>query len=179
MISQILALARLAEDVPATEDVVDLATVVEDVARDADYEARGKNRRVELVVEARPEIRGIDHALRSAIENVVRNAVAFTAEATSVTIALSLSGDEAIVRVRDHGPGVPEDVLTAIFHPFYRVGTDRDRRTGGTGLGLAIAARIVKRHAGRVVARNLAAGGLEMEITLPVGPARGERSANR
>jgi signal transduction histidine kinase len=179
MISQILALARLAEDVPATEDVVDLAAVVEDVARDADYEARGKNRRVELVVEARPEIRGIDHALRSAIENVVRNAVAFTAEATSVTITLSRTEDEATVRVRDHGPGVPDDVLTAIFHPFYRVGTDRDRRTGGTGLGLAIAARIVKRHAGRVVARNLVEGGLEMEISLPAGAVRGEPSANR
>lgn len=172
MIGQILALARLTDDATVPDEHVDLAASIEDVVRDADYEARGEDRRVELAVQARPTVRGFDHALRSAIENVVRNAVAFTAAGTAVEVALDADADIATVEVRDRGPGVPEDALEAIFRPFYRVGTDRDRRTGGTGLGLAIAARVVARHGGRIRARPREGGGLVVTITLPITSAR-------
>ena len=167
MIGHILSLARLSDDRHTPDEHIDLAAIVTDVVRDADYEARGRDRRVELSIRARPEIRGFDNPLRSAIENVVRNAVAFTPEGTAVDVSLDVEGAQAVVRVRDHGTGVPEDALEAIFHPFYRVGEARERANGGTGLGLAIASRVATRHRGRIEAKNADEGGLMVTLTLP------------
>jgi two-component system sensor histidine kinase CpxA len=74
----------------------------------------------------------------------------------------------ARIVVRDHGPGVPESDLEAVFRPFYRVASARDRQSGGVGLGLAITQRFVQRSGGRVRAVNAAGGGLEVLIELPV-----------
>jgi two-component system, OmpR family, sensor histidine kinase CpxA len=78
------------------------------------------------------------------------------------------SGDAAILRIRDHGPGVPEHALSQLFLPFYRVADARDRQTGGTGIGLAITERAVRLHSGGVTAANAPDGGLIVEITLPI-----------
>ena len=88
--------------------------------------------------------------LRSAIENVVRNGARYTDEATTVDVSLETNGRDAIVRVHDQGPGVPEESLPKLFLPFYRVDATRDRNTGGVGLGLSIAERAVRRHGGFV-----------------------------
>ncbi len=74
---------------------------------------------------------------------------------------------EVVIRVRDHGPGVPESALTHIFLPFYRVADDRDRSSGGAGVGLAIVDRTIRLSGGTVHARNAHGGGLEIEIRLP------------
>ena len=73
----------------------------------------------------------------------------------------------AIVAIRDHGPGVPDDHLNRIFEAFYRVADSRDRETGGVGLGLAITARIMALHGGNARARNAADGGLIVELRFP------------
>jgi two-component system sensor histidine kinase CpxA len=73
----------------------------------------------------------------------------------------------ALVDIRDHGPGVPEEALPRLFDPFYRVETDRNRTSGGIGLGLSIARRAVELHKGTIRARN-AQPGLEVELELPV-----------
>jgi two-component system sensor histidine kinase CpxA len=71
------------------------------------------------------------------VENVVRNAVSYTAEGTEVELTLLPldEGRSAVIRVRDHGPGVPESALKTIFEPFFRVDEARDRLAGGAGLG--------------------------------------------
>ena len=103
---------------------------------------------------------------------MVRNAVRYTAEHTQVDITVGRrsdrSGDEAVIRIRDHGPGVPESALPQLFLPFYRVADARDRQTGGTGIGLAITERAVRLHGGTVTAANASDGGLVVEIVLPV-----------
>jgi two-component system sensor histidine kinase CpxA len=113
--------------------------------------------------------------LHSAIENVVRNAIRYTREGSTVEIRLekkeSGSGSEAVVRVTDCGDGVPPDALKKLFQPFYRLDDARGRQTGGVGLGLAITERAVRFHGGRVVATNRAEGGLMVEIFLPLMPA--------
>jgi two-component system sensor histidine kinase CpxA len=73
----------------------------------------------------------------------------------------------ARIRVRDYGPGVPEEALPRLFDPFYRVEQDRDRKSGGVGLGLSIARRAVELHKGKLKASN-ASPGLLVEIDLPV-----------
>jgi two-component system, OmpR family, sensor histidine kinase CpxA len=109
--------------------------------------------------------------LHSAIENVVRNAARYTKEGTDVQIRLESAqgqnGQEAVIRVTDSGPGVPEEALEKLFRPFYRIDDARGRQTGGVGLGLAITERAVRLHGGTVKAANRPEGGLMIEIRLP------------
>jgi two-component system sensor histidine kinase CpxA len=76
------------------------------------------------------------------------------------------------VRVTDSGPGVPEEALTKLFLPFYRIDDARGRETGGVGLGLAITERAVLLHGGSVRAANRPQGGLMVEIRLPAAPVK-------
>jgi two-component system sensor histidine kinase CpxA len=150
-----------------------------EVVKDADFEARASNRRVNLAATEPAIIDGVPNLIRRAIENIIRNAVHYTAEGTEVEIKLILdsaatpsdagkSNDErAVIVVRDHGPGVPDEALGEIFRPFYRVDEARDRAAGGVGLGLAIAERAVRLHGGSVFARNAPDGGLIITLTLP------------
>jgi two-component system sensor histidine kinase CpxA len=172
MISQLLELTRLESGTDVRKrTVIDLSSLVRDVAQDADYEARSVNRSVQVVWTERCTINGIEDLLRSAVENVVRNAVRFTPEGTAVEVALQRQngggGNFAIISVRDHGKGVPEESLEKIFHPFYRAEDARDRQSGGgTGLGLAITERAVRMHGGSVKAANARDGGLSVEMRL-------------
>jgi two-component system sensor histidine kinase CpxA len=117
-------------------------------------------------------ITGASDLLRSAIENVVRNAVRFTAEGTAVSILMAPqgAGKAILIHVRDHGPGVPESELERLFEVFYRVPETRDS-TAGSGLGLAITNQAVLAHGGWVKAFNAQGGGLEVQIGLPVNAA--------
>ncbi len=172
LIAQLLELAQLeSTDALAPGTTVDLAAIVREVAADADFEAQSCGLRVRLQqcdecsLEGRPEL------LRSAIENVVRNSIRYTAPRTEIQISLThgagAAGPQAVVQVRDHGPGVPEECIQDIFLPFYRVGDDRDRLTGGVGLGLAIAQQAVRLHRGAITAANAPGGGLCVELRLP------------
>jgi two-component system, OmpR family, sensor histidine kinase CpxA len=110
--------------------------------------------------------------LHSAVENVVRNAIRYTQEGTSVEVELKnetqIGVSEAVLRVSDSGPGVPADALAKLFEPFYRLDDARGRMTGGVGLGLAITERAVRFHGGKVTAFNRDGAGLMVEIRLPL-----------
>jgi two-component system sensor histidine kinase CpxA len=141
------------------------------VAEDADFEARSLNRSVRIVWTEKCSINGVEELLRSAVENVVRNALRYTPEGTAVEVALRRQnggGDRfALISVRDRGKGVPEESLEKIFRPFYRTEDARDRQSGGgTGLGLAITERAVRMHGCTVEARNAKDGGLSVEMRL-------------
>ncbi len=165
LIGQLLTLTRIDTGVDRKSPAVfDLVNVVQEIASDADFEARARNRRVVVEHAGTCEMRGFEEAMRSAVENVVRNAVRHTAEGTAVVIALRCEADEAVLEVRDAGPGVPNEMLSEIFLPFQRVPDDA---SDGAGLGLAIARRAVEVHGGRIEARNLPQGGLAVEIRAP------------
>jgi len=170
LIGQLLTLTRLETspgDVEKTPIV--LQDLIGQIVADADFEAQARNRTVEFPNPEECKVWGNVELLRSAIENVVRNGVRYTAENTSVSVTLRRSKDGgAFIRVRDHGKGVPEEALNDLFRPFYRVADARDRRTGGAGLGLAITERAVRLHGGTITAANAPEGGLVVEIMLPV-----------
>jgi two-component system sensor histidine kinase CpxA len=107
--------------------------------------------------------------LKSAIENVVRNAMIYGDRSKPIEVRLDTEGNTVTVRVLDRGPGVPADELERIFEPFYRTDKSRDHRQDGQGIGLAITARVAELHGGRVAATNRAEGGLEIAIRLPLG----------
>jgi two-component system sensor histidine kinase CpxA len=166
MISRILTLSKLetgSEDYSKTK--LDLADLVRDIAADAEFEASGKGKSVAADAIENCSVNGNENLLRSAIDNVVRNAVRYTAESSQVNVSLKTSNGHAILKVRDHGGGVPQDEIENLFRPFYRVGEARERKTGGTGLGLAIAQRAVAVHGGTISAENVG-DGLEVSIVL-------------
>lgn len=172
LVGQLLTLTRLesgAERVPP--EVVSLEELVEQVVDDADFEAMSVNKRVKATALEQCRIRGSSDLLRSAVENVVRNAIRYTAEGSTVEVALRWRLDTAVLTVRDHGPGVPEAELKHIFEPFYRVSEARERSSGGVGLGLSIADRTVKLHGGTIRAENLR-DGLMVTIELPLAPSK-------
>ena len=170
MLSQALELSRLETQRRAAQDTVPLDQLLEDVITNADYEGAPRGRKVVLAECERQMITGSRDALYSAFENVIRNALAYTQDGTTVTVKLARdprTPNGALISVRDHGPGVPAGELARIFEPFYRTDSARTRSSGGTGLGLAIARTAVERHNGHICAKNADGGGLEVTIKLP------------
>ena len=176
MIGQLLTLTRIESGSElAQRETFDFTNLVQEVAADGDFEARAHNREVKVTRADACSVSGIPEMLRSAIENVVRNAIRYTAEGSAVEISLERTNDErakALLRIRDHGPGVPKIMLTNIFLPFQRVPEANEMNSQGSGLGLAITDRAVRLHDGTVGALNATDGGLIVEIDLPISEAR-------
>jgi len=176
LIGRLLTLARLeGGDDAMRRTSISLDELVRDITKDADFEALGRQCRVRCIIQDEITILGSPSLMHSAIENVVRNATRHTPEGTEVESRVSRETgngkDEAVVRVTDHGPGVPKEALDKLFRPFYRLDDARGRQTGGVGLGLAITERAVRLHGGTVRASNRPEGGLMVEIRLPLEPA--------
>ena len=172
LIGGLLAFTRLENGMwEVKRESFNLVEVVGEVAADADFEAQAASKTVRVTESMACVAFGARELIRSAVENVTRNAVRYTREGTEVEIAIRCAHGTAVptavITIRDHGPGVPEADLDRIFRPFYRVGEGRERQTGGTGLGLAIAERAVLVHGGTIRASNAPEDGLIVEITIP------------
>lgn len=174
LIGRILTLARLEDGeqiVPQTPVALD--EIVLSVTEDAEFEAQARRCHVRVSIpEGDWKVRGNASLLHSAVENVVRNAIRYTQEGTSVDVELTsvetAGSCEAVLRVSDSGPGVPPGALAKLFEPFYRLDDARERQTGGVGLGLAITQRAMRFHGGKVRASNRDGSGLVVDIRLPL-----------
>jgi len=171
LIQRLLTLSRLeAGDELHQPEEFRFDELVKEAAADADFEARSRGGRVECKQLEPCRVTGNPELLRSAVENILRNAIHYTDPGTPVEVQLDgvrASNMSCILKVRDHGPGVPEAELANLFRPFYRLDQARERHTGGVGLGLAISERAFKLHGGSISASNAAGGGLEIRISLP------------
>ena len=170
LIEQLLTLARIETGVDADQrGRFDLAGIVQDVVGDADFEARASGKRVALRACEPAPMTGMAELMRSAIENVVRNAIRHTAPATTVDVGLRVSDQgRAEVSIRDRGCGVDDAAVTDIFKPFWRAPGTAGTAPDGAGLGLAIADHVVRMHGGQIAAANLREGGLQVTIEVPV-----------
>ncbi len=177
MLERILTVARLenGQYKPKFENL-SLNDIIDEVLDDARFEAVATDADIRYVDGALLEVNGDPGLLRSAIENVVRNAIFYSGQGGKIDVRLSLDENHAVLAVRDNGKGVPEDALPLLFKPFYRVDDARGTNTGGMGLGLAIVRNAVAAHGGTVTARNVSPHGLEVELRIPVAgsalPAR-------
>lgn len=168
LISQVLQLARLqSADSHYHREPVPIDEVIEEVVRDADFEGAAKDCRISMIGKAGVQVQGSRELLRSAIENVLRNAVRYSAPSTVVEVLLVAADGNLQIVVRDRGPGVPGDDLARIFEPFFRVAESRDRVSGGEGIGLAITAQVLKSIGGTAIAVNRPEGGLEVRLSMP------------
>ena len=167
LVGQVMTLTRLRTTDTPRRDVVRLDSLVGEVVDDARFEC--PDAKLEYAPAHEVLLRGDSAGLKSAIENVVRNALTYGDRSKPIEVRLDDGSEVASVRVLDRGPGVPEAELERIFEPFYRTDKSRDHRQDGQGIGLAITARVTELHGGKVRARNRAEGGLEIAIELPLG----------
>jgi two-component system, OmpR family, sensor histidine kinase CpxA len=169
LVGMLLTLSRLeaGESLPEST-MVHIPDLLAEISADVEIEAQSRGCSVQLERMQECWIEGNPELLRSAFENVVRNAIRYTEPGTSVRISATCESSDIRIFVQDHGPGVPDSELDKVFKPFYRVDTSRERRTGGVGLGLAIAERAIKLHNGKIKAGNLKEGGFQVEISLPM-----------
>jgi two-component system, OmpR family, sensor histidine kinase CpxA len=172
LIGRLLTIARLESGDQAMQKVpLRLQELIHEIAQDAEFEAQSRKCHVNVTQMDDCVVMGDPSLLRSAIENVVRNGIQYTSEGTDVQIRLECrqgtTGTEAVIKISDSGPGVPDEALDKLFRPFYRIDDARGRQTGGVGLGLAITERAVRFHGGAIQASNRSEGGLMIEIRLP------------
>jgi len=172
LIGQVMTLTRLRTASAPRREAVRLDQLVGEVVDDARFEHPASV--VELTTSGPIEVRGDADGLKSAIENVIRNALIYGDPEQPVQVEATSSADGALVRVLDRGPGVPDSELSRIFEPFYRTDMSRDHQKGGQGIGLAITTRVTELHGGSVTARNRNGGGLEIDLKLPLGAASAE-----
>jgi signal transduction histidine kinase len=175
LIARTLKLVRLERPADALieQRVVDVGELLHNIAADVAIEADVRGCLVNVQAPQGLPVCGDPELLRSAFENVIRNAVRFSPPGAVVVVGARKLGhaqpDETVeVAVNDSGPGVPEKELALIFEPFYRVDAAREHRgSAGEGLGLAIAARALAVHGGAISAHNMPGGGLGVVVTLP------------
>jgi len=168
LVGQLLQVTR-AEGDPTTlhHHLVRLDQLVQQLVDDSTIEAAAHGCSLQYQSTEPVTIAGDPELLRRAVENVLRNAIRYAPRDTTVEVKLSRNEAGAVVEIRDHGQGVPEEALPRIFDPFYRVESDRNRLSGGIGLGLSIARRAVELHKGAIRAAN-AHPGLQIDMEFPV-----------
>ncbi len=169
LIGQLLSFARLDSIVDGDKQSILLNELVADVVEDVNFE---NNSHGDLAVDFDTQKYADFHcsvhaeSVRSAVENVLRNAVRHSTNQLPVTISLSSSDRKFVqVEVCDNGPGVADDKIDAIFEPFVRIDNSRN---DGAGLGLAIAQRAMHMHGGQIFAENRPSGGLRVVLELPL-----------
>lgn len=167
LIGELLTLSRLEAGVGGAAERVEMQELLAELVDDARFECGARGITIDVGGEARAEVVGIPSDLQRAIENVMRNAIQHSPAGGRIRIESSIEAGKAFhLSIADQGAGVAEAELKDIFDPFVR---GRSEKTGsGHGLGLAIARRAILASGGEISARNTAAGGLVVEIKLPI-----------
>ncbi|HEY3021061.1 MAG TPA: HAMP domain-containing sensor histidine kinase [Solirubrobacteraceae bacterium] len=165
LVEDLLTLARVDEVPDAPRAPLDLAELARDAVDDA--RATAPDRAIELRADGPATVLGDPHQLRQVLGNLLRNALVHTPAGTPIDVAVARSGEQVVLEVHDHGPGLPTEDAGALFERFWRAEGGRERGKGGAGLGLAIVAGIVEAHGGRVGAANAPDGGAAFVVRLP------------
>ncbi len=168
MIGELLALSRTEHSIMPDEEYFDLYGLVEAVVNDARYEAQLPGVEIALNCDALDEdytVKGNAELMRRAIDNVLRNALRFSARGQTINVSLRAKEEYLCVEVADQGPGVEEDKLSSIFDPFVRVMSPLSGK--GYGLGLAITKKVMLAHQGKIEARNGSPRGLVIDLKVP------------
>lgn len=172
MIAELLELERLRDGRGLRVSRQDLLPVVRDVAERFQDRAPG----VRLVATGAHaiELDIDDDKVRTVLRNLLENAVKYSLpDSRAVEVSAALNGRVAVVRVRDDGPGIPEQDAAHLFEPFFRVDRSRSKKTGGYGLGLSICKRIMEAHGGTIAVEQGAGRGASFILTFPLPGSEG------
>jgi two-component system sensor histidine kinase CpxA len=167
LIDQVLTLLRLEQNGHSlTIETYDLSHLLYKLTQDAQFEAQSKDQ-IHLRQPDNNLLTGQPELVSRAVENILRNAMRYTPDDGGVFLNVENHKDTIVIRIEDEGEGVPEDSLTHLFEPFYRVEASRNQQSGGYGVGMAIAEQAIRAQGGTIEASNRSSGGLRVDITLP------------
>ncbi|MDR2373666.1 MAG: HAMP domain-containing histidine kinase [Bifidobacteriaceae bacterium] len=171
LVGDLSTLARLGQAQALRQRAVDLLGLAADAVADA--KAIDPGRPVTLLepAQAPGPVWADESALRRILTNLLANAVRHTPPGSAVEVLVSQpTASEAMVEVRDHGPGIPPEKRQQVFDRFFRLDDSRSRDRGGSGLGLAIVAGLVAAHGGGVDVIETPGGGATFRVVLPLAP---------
>ena len=169
LVESLLTLSRAdAGHVKLTRQPVDLSSLVQDTITQVQVLAEEKSQHVAAELNGPVLISADAVLLRRAVVNLLDNAIKYAPAGTAIHVTLSAEGQQAMVSIRDQGPGISAADQDHIFDRFYRVDRSRSRDTAGAGLGLAIARWVVEAHGGVISVTSEEGHGSTFRITLPV-----------
>jgi signal transduction histidine kinase len=169
MVERVLEFAGVTSGAPPrTHADVDVARVIDEAIRGLRSEAR--DRGVTINVQSNgslPAVRGDAGALRSAVQNVIGNAVKYSAAGTTVDVDAGVSGSAVQIRVVDRGLGIDADDLPHVFKPFHRGRRAVEAQIRGTGIGLSVVRHVIDAHGGQVRIDSRPGDGTTVVVSLP------------
>lgn len=174
MIGQLLNIARFENGNTNLKKVqIDLIPLLENLINDVMFEieqSKEINFNYDYSLLKSSIVFGNYDLIRSALENILRNSIKYTADFSRIQIDMVSAEDDSVcIRVEDSGPGIPDAQLTEVLQPFYRVDDSRNRKTGGTGIGLTIAHQSIKLNNGKLLIANKKEGqGLVVQVHFPL-----------
>ena len=168
MIEHVLMLSRLENSAQTiNKQACQITPLLSSLVEDGNFIASEKQVEITLTANTTPTLIADEVLLLSAINNIIGNAIKYAPAHSEIQVELTETEQQVMISISDQGEGVPNEVLSKLFDPFYRVNDARDRSSGGTGLGLAIAKQAIIAHQGEITAQNNHNGGLSVYIKLP------------
>ncbi len=170
LVTDLLLLTRLDyQSIPIQEDMCCLNDIINDLIEEFAALAIASNVRLTTAVKVTAPLNviGNEDQLYRLFSNLIVNAIKYTPAGGKVTIDLNYNDYYAVIQIEDTGVGIPQTEITRIFDRFYRLNSDRSRKTGGSGLGLAIAQAIVNAHKGSINAHSTLEKGSKFTVKLP------------
>jgi two-component system phosphate regulon sensor histidine kinase PhoR len=172
LVDDLLSLSRIEQNSHLQpQTIVDLSTIAGHVVDTLGPMAREKEARIVLEAAEPVPVRGDHDELVRVAENLIENAIKYGASDEPVEVIIRPRGRDAVLLVRDHGPGISTEHLPRLTERFYRVDAGESRAKGGTGLGLAIVKHILARHRGRLQIESSAGQGATFSAILPLAAA--------
>jgi two-component system OmpR family sensor kinase len=165
LVEDLLLLARLDQGRPLEYASVDL-TRVAGAAVD-DLRVTSPDRPVQFESNGAVIVNGDEHRLRQVLANLLENARTHTPPSTPIKVRVGVAGDDAVIEVRDEGPGMSEEQAARAFERFWRADASRTRESGGAGLGLAIVSAITEAHGGTAEVVTAPGAGATFRIRIP------------
>ena len=168
LIAGVLSFASLdATQDSLSREKIDIDDFIESIVKDANFEWQNRDKSIVFNDKLTIFVNANALLLRSAIENVIRNALRYSPSGQPVEVSLASKDKKVYITVRDYGPGVEQEKIPSLLVPFYRVDGARSAKSGGYGLGLAITHKVIKLYHGSVQINNVAPTGLQVQLVLP------------
>lgn len=170
MVERVMEFAGISSGAPVRARAgVDVAKVVADAVQGVSADAQARDVTVTVHVNgALPPVTADADALRSAVQNLVGNAVKYSLNGGTVDVTAAAAGDDGVeIRVADRGLGIDAADLPHIFEPFYRGRRAVDAQVRGTGVGLSVVRHVIASHQGTIAVDSRAGEGTTVTVKLP------------
>jgi two-component system phosphate regulon sensor histidine kinase PhoR len=168
LVDDLLTLARLESEPETKDEAVDVVSLTQRLAREAESMSQGKHQ-ISLDIDSHARLIGNSQELYSAFANLVSNAVRYTPAGGRIGIRWGVTANgEQVFSVRDSGEGIEAQHIPRLTERFYRADRSRSRASGGTGLGLAIVKHVLQRHQARLRIESTVGKGSTFSASFPV-----------